>query len=126
MDLPSSLALARVGSDVLEATEDLEGGVTLNAVVLAEVGLLSAVDLGESDVLLLEGSGSLLVLGGEGLAVTAPGSEDCREILSVAVRFERDGLDQDLHSARTRSLDLTNSSKVSLVSCLTSESAAEA
>lgn len=93
MNLPSSLALARVGSDVLEATEDLEGGVTLNTVVLAEVGLLSAVDLGESDVLLLEGSGSLLVLGGEGLAVTAPGSEDCRGVLSVAVRLEKRDLD---------------------------------
>lgn len=46
--------------------------------VLAEVGLLSTVDLGESDVLLLEGSSSLLVLGSQSLAVAAPGSEDCR------------------------------------------------
>jgi hypothetical protein len=83
INLPSSLALAGVGSDVLKATEDLEGGVTLNTVILAEVGLLSAVDLGESDVLLLEGSSSLLVLGGEGLAVAAPGSEDCRRDLLV-------------------------------------------
>lgn len=76
-NLPRSLALTAVGSDVVKATEDLEGGVTLNAVGLAEVSLLSAVDLGEADVLLLEGGGSLLVLGGEGLAVAAPGSEDC-------------------------------------------------
>jgi hypothetical protein len=53
-------------------------------VVLAEVGLLSAVDLGESDVLLLEGSSGLLVLGGKGLAVAAPGSEDCRRDLLAA------------------------------------------
>lgn len=78
-DLRSSLTLARVGLDVLEATEDLESGVALNTVVAAEVLLLGAVDLGESDVLLLEAGGSLLVLGGEGLAVTAPGSEDCWE-----------------------------------------------
>jgi hypothetical protein len=75
--LPSSLALARVGSDILKATEDLEGGVTLDALVFAEVGLLSAVNLGELDVLLLEGCSGLLILGGEGLAVTAPGSKDC-------------------------------------------------
>lgn len=75
-NLPRSLALTTVGSDVVKTTEDLEGGVTLNAVGLAEVSLLSAVDLGEADVLLLEGGGSLLVLGGEGLAVAAPGSED--------------------------------------------------
>jgi hypothetical protein len=75
--LPSSLALARVGSDILKATEDLEGGVTLDAMVFAEVGLLSAVNLGELDVLLLEGCSGLLILGGEGLAVTAPGSKDC-------------------------------------------------
>lgn len=74
--LPSSLALARVGSDILKATEDLEGGVTLDALVFAEVGLLSAVNLGELDVLLLEGCSGLLILGGEGLAVTAPGSKD--------------------------------------------------
>lgn len=72
----SSLALATVGGDVVKALEDLEGGVALNAVILAEVSLLSAVDLGELDVLLLEGGGSLLVLGCEGLAVTAPGGED--------------------------------------------------
>lgn len=102
VDLPSSLALAGVGSDVLEATEDLEGGVTLNAVVLAEVGLLSAVDLGESDVLLLEGSSSLLVLGGECLAVAAPGSEDCRRDLLAA---DGDGSWAECQSRLTLSKD---------------------
>jgi hypothetical protein len=44
---------------------------------LAEFGLFCAVDLGDLDVLLLEGGGSLLVLGGERLAVAAPRGEDC-------------------------------------------------
>lgn len=100
-NLPSSLALTSVGSNVLKAAEDLEGGVTLNAVVLAEVGFLSAVDLGELDVLLLEGSGSLLVLGGESLAVAAPGSEDYRGVMSVA------GLRGGCHSELTLSKDKT-------------------
>lgn len=77
VNLRRSLALASVGSNVVEATEDLEGGVALNTVLLAEVGLLSAVDLGKLDVLLLQRGGSLLVLGGEGLAVAAPWGEDC-------------------------------------------------
>jgi hypothetical protein len=84
VDLPSSLALARVGSDIIEATEDLEGGVTLDALVSTEVGLLSAVNLGELDVLLLEGRSGLLILGGEGLAVATPGSKDCRKTLLTA------------------------------------------
>lgn len=72
------LALALVGGNVIQATEDLEGWVALNAKRLAEVGLLCAVNLGELDVLLLQCGGGLLVLGGEGLAVTTPGGEDCR------------------------------------------------
>lgn len=71
VNLRSSFPLALVGADVVETTEDLEGGVTLNTVGLAEIGLLSAVDLDELDALLLQCSGSLLVLGGERLAVTA-------------------------------------------------------
>lgn len=74
----SSLALALVGGDDVEATEDFEGRVTLNAVLLAQLGLLSAIDLSELDVLLLEGGSSLLVLGGKGLAVAAPRGEDWR------------------------------------------------
>lgn len=84
--LRSSLALSSVGRDVVRATEDLEGRVTLNTIVFAEISLLSAVDLGELDVLLLEGGGSLLVLGGEGLAVAAPGGVDCWEKLSIHAR----------------------------------------
>lgn len=44
--------------------------------LLAEVSLLDTVDLGELDALVLESRSSLLVLGGESLAVAAPGSED--------------------------------------------------
>jgi hypothetical protein len=57
------LALAAVRGDIVEASEDLEGRVTLDTVVAAEVGLLGAVNLGQSNVLLLEGCGGLLVLG---------------------------------------------------------------
>lgn len=75
----SSLALALVRGNVVKAAEDLEGGVALNTVLLAEVLLLCAVDLHQLDVLLLEGGGGLLVLGGEGLAVATPGGEDCSD-----------------------------------------------
>ena len=122
--LRSSLALATVGSDVLKATENLKGRVTLNTVVLAEVSLLSAVNLGELDVLLLKGGGSLLVLGGEGLAVATPGSEDYKEAKSAHfILVELSPACQNLHSARTRSFSLTKSLKVSLVSWVTSDSA---
>lgn len=81
----AGLALALVWGVVVKTTEDLEGGVALNTIFLAEVGLLSAVHLHKLDVLLLEGSGSFLVLGGEGFAVTAPGGEDCVRRVSVCV-----------------------------------------
>lgn len=57
----------------VKATEDLERRVSLDAVLLAEVGLLGAVDLCELDVLALELGGCFLILGSEGLAVAAPG-----------------------------------------------------
>lgn len=55
--------LALVRADVVGATEDLEGRVAFNAVGLAELRLLCAVDLGKLDVLLLQGGGGLLILG---------------------------------------------------------------
>jgi hypothetical protein len=76
-NLRGSLALTSVGSNVVGATEDLEGGITLDSIGGAELGFFGAVDLSELDVLLLQRRSSLLVLGGEGLAVTAPGSVDC-------------------------------------------------
>ena len=70
------LTLTAIWRDAVEAAEDLEGGVTLNTVLLAEILLLCAVDLDELDVLLLQCRGSGLVLGGKGLAVAAPWCED--------------------------------------------------
>ena len=46
--------------------------VALNAVRLAELGLVNAVDLGELDVLLFELGRRLLVMGCERLAVSTP------------------------------------------------------
>jgi hypothetical protein len=43
--------------------EDLQGGVALDTLLLAKIGLDSAVDLGNWDVVLLQLSGSNLVLG---------------------------------------------------------------
>lgn len=139
-NLRSSLSLASVGADVLRTTENLERGVSLDTIFLAEVRLLSAVNLGKLDVLLLEGGSSFLVLGGEGLAVATPGSEDYRSmgsafqgsLPSFPVSSQPDtagygemvgGVQGYSHSARTRSLDLTKSPKVSLVSWVTSDSA---
>jgi hypothetical protein len=73
------LALALVGGDVVQATEHLESRVSLNAMLLAKIGLFCAVDLYELDILLLERRGSLLVLRREALAVAAPGGIDCAE-----------------------------------------------
>ena len=40
--------------------------------LLAEIGLLYAVDLGDGDLALLERSGRLFIVGSERLAVSAP------------------------------------------------------
>ena len=72
-----SLALAAVWGDVLWSSEDLESWVSLDAIVLAKVLLFGAVNLCKSDVLLLEGRRSLLVLWRQRLAVTAPWCKDC-------------------------------------------------
>lgn len=76
MNVRACLALALVGGVVVKATEDLQGGVTLNTEGLAQICLFSAVDLDKLDVLLLESGGSLLVLRSESLAVTTPRGED--------------------------------------------------
>lgn len=52
--------------------------VTLDTVLLAQVSLDSAVDLGNLDALVLEGGGGLLVVWGEGLAVSTPRGEELR------------------------------------------------
>jgi hypothetical protein len=71
-----SFALAGVWRDGLGAAENLEGGIALDAIFLAKVLLLGAVDLDERNILLLERRRRRLVLGGERLAVTAPRCED--------------------------------------------------
>lgn len=70
------LAWALVGGDIVRAAEDLESGVALDAILLAEILLLGAVDFGEGDLLVFERRGGFFVLGGEGFAVAAPGCED--------------------------------------------------
>lgn len=118
------LALTAVGRDVVEATEDLQGGVALNAVLLAEIRLLCAINLDELDVLLLQCGGSGLVLGSERLAVTAPWCEDCIDVSRALETTKADEKARYLHSARTRSLSWTNSLKSSVFSWTTSEVAA--
>jgi hypothetical protein len=44
--------LTRVGSDVVETAEDLEGWVSFNTIRLAKLLLLCAVDFDQPDVLL--------------------------------------------------------------------------
>lgn len=97
------LSLALVGRDVLRATEDLESGVALNTILLAEIGLFCAVDLDELDVLLLQGSGSLFVFWGEGLAVATPWGEDCVNAVRRGWQRRRLWTMEYIHSARTMS-----------------------
>lgn len=65
-----------VGLNIVDTAEKLESRVSLHAVALAQLLLLGAVNLCERNVLVLELSSGLFVLGGEGLAVAAPGCED--------------------------------------------------
>ena len=61
--------------------EELEGGIAGDVLGRAEPGLLSAVDLGDGDLLLgVLLPGQLLPGGGESLAVSAPGSEEHDEV----------------------------------------------
>lgn len=125
--LRSSLALSVVGRDVILAAEDLERRVALDAVLLAQIGLLGAVNLGELDVrvLGLEGRGRLLVLGGKGLAVAAPGGVDWRAMASAEAREAGGAL--CVHSARTSGFAAIKSENVLVVRTWTlEESVAEA
>jgi len=70
---------------VVGAAEDLERGVSLYTEALAQLLLLGAVNLCEGNVLVLELSSGLLVLGSEGLAVATPWCEDWwKSALSLA------------------------------------------
>lgn len=94
------LAGALVGLVVLDTAEELESGVSLDAVFLAQLLLLGAVNLCEGNVLGLELGGGLFVLGSEGLAVSAPGSEDW-EVVSI-VCWHCDGSVVATHTRRGR------------------------
>lgn len=58
----------------LDAERDLR--VSLDALGLAELSMLNAVDFCKLDVLFLEGSGGLLVVGGKSFAMAAPGGKE--------------------------------------------------
>jgi hypothetical protein len=73
-----SLARALVFA-VLAIAVDLKGRVALNALGLAEIGFLNAIDLGQLNVLVLEGGGSLLVVRGEGFAMSTPWRKELDE-----------------------------------------------
>lgn len=64
---------------VVRASEDLDGWVTLDAIIFAQVGLFCTVDLDEGDIFLFEGGGSLFIFGGQGFAVSTPGGEELCE-----------------------------------------------
>lgn len=74
---------ATVCRDCVESTEDLESWVTLNTIFGTDISLLSAVYLGQGNLLLLERGGGLLVLRCEGFAVTTPWCEDWDELVEI-------------------------------------------
>lgn len=83
--LRSSLGCSLVWAVVIKATEDLEGGITIDVEGLAEIGLFCTVNFGKLDLLLDKSRGSLLIFGGKFLAVTAPGSVDWEVMLGIGV-----------------------------------------
>lgn len=104
--LPSPLIRLRI----LQATEDLDGRISFNAILLAQIRLLCTIDLGQRNALLLELGCRLLVLGRQSLAVAAPRREELREheivrrdeflegigleVVDVGGRGERRGADE--------------------------------
>lgn len=79
------LPRAAVGCDIVEASEDLEGRITLDTVFLAQFRLLCAVNFGQRNVLLFQLCGSFFVLGGEGFAVAAPRCENWGRVSSIPI-----------------------------------------
>lgn len=75
-DLRLRLTSSPVRLGILRAPENLHGRVTLDPIISAQVLFGSAVDLDERDVLPLQFGGSLLILGGQSLAMTAPGGKE--------------------------------------------------
>ena len=58
-----------IWGNVLSAAEDLEGWVTIDAILLAKSSLLGAVNLGQLDIFLLQCGGGILILGGKCFAM---------------------------------------------------------
>jgi hypothetical protein len=69
-DLRRSLSCTSIWGNIIRATEHLESWVALNAITLAEVGLLCTVNLGKLDILLLQCSRRFFVFWCECFAVT--------------------------------------------------------
>jgi len=64
--------------------EELEGGESTDLVLVAEVAVLGTVNGSDNTgILSIEGKRSFVVLGGEGLAVSAPGGEELNKNLLV-------------------------------------------
>lgn len=78
-DVRRRFAGTAVGFCRIHTTEDLDGRVTLDVVLLTQIRLRCAVDLDQRDVFFLELGGSCLILGSKGFAVTAPRREKFRK-----------------------------------------------
>ena len=77
-DLRCGFPGTAICDDAVEASEDLESWVTLNAILLTQFRFFCAVDLCQWDILLLELCSGFFVLGSQSLAVATPGSKDWR------------------------------------------------
>ena len=122
-----SFPCTAVRGDLVRPSEDLEGRVSLNTIVLAQITLLCAIHLHQWNVLLLQCRRSLLILGRKSLAVSAPWCKDYVDTLVMYFwrRLEPGRrLNVNLHSARTRSFSWMNASKVSFLRSWTSLAAA--
>lgn len=71
-DLRRSFSSALVRLDVVKTTEDLDGRIAFDTVLLAQVGLDGTVNLGQGDVLLFQLCGSFFILWCQSLAVATP------------------------------------------------------
>jgi hypothetical protein len=70
------LSSTGVRLNIVQTSEDFDCGISLNAIIFAEVCFFCAVDLDQSNVLLFESGSSFFVLWSKGLAMTAPGSKE--------------------------------------------------
>lgn len=92
----------------------------MNAVFLTEVCLVNTVDLGERDTLFLQFGSSLLVMGSESLAMTAPAGRAEALVISLHFREAKGDYHGAKNSRRTRG-SLVIASKLLGVTSMTSE-----